>query len=344
MGDEWPAGWYDDPSGVPGQQRWWNGASWTAHVRRQEAGGPDAAAAAPTQALWPAPDRPTEVLEHGPSRGDRGDPWTPYAPEAERAPSSPLPWILGIGGGALLVLVLAIVGIVLLRDDEPAQRSGTSFSGPSPGTTPEPGPTTGGPSSPAPSDPRRVTDAASGLSFARLPDWDDWTGGAQFVGIGTAGQYVVTQQTAPGGGQYVAQVFLGLVDRQVPYAGPDSLQDVTEAVATAVEQTPGAYPPHAVRQVSSQRITVDGRPGWRVRMDLTFTDAEGFTATGERLDVALIDLGDRRLGGVIASIPNDHNDLLPDVDKAYRTLHISKGGAGGAATASPTGPSAGPTA
>jgi hypothetical protein len=80
---------------------------------------------------------------------------------------------------------------------------------------------------------------------------------------------------------------------------------------------------------------VDGRPGWRVRVDLKFTDAKGYTATGERLDVAVIDLGGGRLGGVIASIPNNRKDLLPDVDDAYRTLRIDAGGAGGA-----TGPTA----
>lgn len=47
-------GWYVDPQGQPGQQRWWDGAAWTEHVQ--------VAQAAP-QAPSPAPRRPARVGE-----------------------------------------------------------------------------------------------------------------------------------------------------------------------------------------------------------------------------------------------------------------------------------------
>jgi hypothetical protein len=39
------AGWYSDPSGVPGQLRWWDGARWTDHVTPDPAAVPAAAGA-----------------------------------------------------------------------------------------------------------------------------------------------------------------------------------------------------------------------------------------------------------------------------------------------------------
>jgi hypothetical protein len=239
-------------------------------------------------------------------------------------------WLLGIGGAALALLLIFATGILLLRGGDEPRGSSSSASDPRT-TAPEPERTTSAPTPRQPADPRRVADAASGLSYERLPDWLPWRGEPVFAGVGTAGQYVVTQAQSPSGGQYIAHVFLGLVDQEIPYTGPDDLQSATEALARAVEQTPGAYPPHTVKPVSSKGFTVDGRPGWRVQIDLAFTDAEGYTATGERVDVALVDLGDLRLGGVVASIPNNRNDLLPGVDRAYQTLRIDEGGAGTAA-------------
>lgn len=32
-----PAGWYRDPSGLPAQQRWWDGRGWTDHLRSDPA-------------------------------------------------------------------------------------------------------------------------------------------------------------------------------------------------------------------------------------------------------------------------------------------------------------------
>jgi hypothetical protein len=354
VGDQWPAGWYDDPSGTPRQQRWWNGESWSAQVRSADGGdstGATGATGGPaSEPIWPAPERPTEVLQHGPGWADWDDEWSVYAPPSlpgpaePPAPSMPRRWILGMGGTAIGLVLIALVAVLLTRGgDEPKPAAAPSAGDPSPRES-GPGAPTNPPGRGGPADPSRVSDPASGLSYARLPDWLPWSGAqVTIAGVGTAGQYVVTQQEVPSGGEYIAQVVLGLVDSSViQYDGPDSLQAAAQALSRLAERDPDMYPPHTVAPLPSERITVDGHPGWRVRVDLKFTDAKGYTATGERLDVAVIDLGGKRLGGVLASIPNDRNDLLPDVDEAYRTLRIDAGGVVG--PAGPAGPPTEPTA
>lgn len=37
-----PAGWYADPQGPPGQQRWWDGQQWTDRAAAKKSEGPDA--------------------------------------------------------------------------------------------------------------------------------------------------------------------------------------------------------------------------------------------------------------------------------------------------------------
>lgn len=79
MSDEGRApGWYDDPSGPPGGQRWWNGISWGDQTRWNGPG-----PGANPYAAWGA---------------------TPPTPPPRRR--SPVPWILS----GCLVLVLLVVG------------------------------------------------------------------------------------------------------------------------------------------------------------------------------------------------------------------------------------------
>jgi uncharacterized RDD family membrane protein YckC len=40
-----PPGWYPDPQGSPGSQRWWNGATWTEHVQASGSPPPPSSAA-----------------------------------------------------------------------------------------------------------------------------------------------------------------------------------------------------------------------------------------------------------------------------------------------------------
>ena len=68
-----PAGWYHDPSDS-GAWRWWDGATWTAHVRQKAETAPTPVAVAPV-AVAVATDRPPIILP-------------PAAPQATAAPQA----------------------------------------------------------------------------------------------------------------------------------------------------------------------------------------------------------------------------------------------------------------
>src|ERR1035437_5769593 len=120
-----PAGWYPQPDGT---QRYWDGSAWTEHTAPGAAlATPPAPPAAPVVAVPPAPPVATEPPA----------PPAPPAPPVEAAPPAPpalaappappsqqvayaaipsaaavvkprkrvWPWVLGIGGGILVVVI-----------------------------------------------------------------------------------------------------------------------------------------------------------------------------------------------------------------------------------------------
>jgi hypothetical protein len=137
------AGWYADPSGVPGQLRWWDGSRWTDHVTPDPSavpaattpGGADAHAADghggsadPTQ-----PPPPTGTPDTAPTWGDgsgaswgSGDgtrpPWQVDTPVPSSG-SSVRTWL--IVGAVIGVILIVLVGLLLIG----ALRAGSvSFS------------------------------------------------------------------------------------------------------------------------------------------------------------------------------------------------------------------------
>lgn len=53
------AGWYDDPTGGPGDLRWWDGQQWTEHVRRGQSAPPSSALLPPAPGSTTAGTTPT---------------------------------------------------------------------------------------------------------------------------------------------------------------------------------------------------------------------------------------------------------------------------------------------
>lgn len=203
-----PAGWYDDGHGA---QRWWDGQTWTEHVRPVDAATP-AEPEAPAEPAAPVePEAPTEVYEPAaptqayPPVTPEYPPTAPtqaYPPYATAAPASTAPapgaqayppaaptgsskkwvlWLVGglvalmILGGALFFVVTSLLGSVLNSGSPlPAVTSGPI------GPTSEPGPTSDpGPTEPAPdAEITELTDAERAAAEEVVNRYDAiWSGG-----------------------------------------------------------------------------------------------------------------------------------------------------------------------
>ncbi|GIG21667.1 hypothetical protein Cch01nite_23910 [Cellulomonas chitinilytica] len=95
-------GWYPDPS-VPGQERWWGGQSFTAHVRPSPAGAPAAAPAATAVAAMPT--APPVCTNLAPA------PLTWSADHAQRLSDVPTDLASGRNPRATAALVLGILSV-----------------------------------------------------------------------------------------------------------------------------------------------------------------------------------------------------------------------------------------
>ena len=116
-----PAGWYDDGSG---NQRWWDGTQWTAHVVARPPQAPESHSASPAAPLASTSDADTEIAPFAPpfvlsashaypgSSPDAAQPASVAPAPASLSPTTSLPprrmSVLGLVG-----LILAAVGVVL---------------------------------------------------------------------------------------------------------------------------------------------------------------------------------------------------------------------------------------
>src|SRR4051794_7475187 len=141
MSGQTPPGWYPDPYGTPGLQRWWDGGKWS-----------DSTQSAVPQANTPAPWTPA---------GQAAAPW--QAAQPPRGGGQGALWAL-VGGGGLVALLLVVA--VLLGTgvfDGPKPKPTVCCSSP-PTTSTSPSPDVAGQSPVI----GTITDSDSGLSFAKL--------------------------------------------------------------------------------------------------------------------------------------------------------------------------------
>ena len=286
------------------------------------AGSPTAPAAAPG---WPQP--PPASPPPGAPPGPPGS----GPPEAPGASSRRLPLIIG---GAAVVLLLVAVGVFLATrngDDTIDARPPTSTAdegeeaeeSDESTTTAGDGSTT---TSLEESEPSPTSDRISigVLSYQALGgDWEP-LGPAVSVLPGAAGQVHITQENTPTpGGTFVASVVIGLLPPDVPYTGPNDLEPAALALSESIVSTSGAYPEGTtVEPVSAEPRQVDGHPAFVVRLQLTYA-VEGLNATGETVQIAVIDTG-ALPGAFWGSVPNDAPQLLPDMEAAFSSLTVDE--------------------
>lgn len=283
-------GWYDDPDGAPGRQRWWNGGSWSELTQARPGAAHDEASSS------------YGVLEMGhPDRPSRPRPW--------------LPWMIVAAAALVVVLAVSLLissrGTTSVADPPVAVPSGPSGStGPTwpSGPTLAPGTT-------------RIVDPSAGISYAYLGDgWQGW----DFPGHGEMssvhGQYIVTQESVPGGGEFIAECSSGPLGGQFPVGGPQDYPAAIEAVANSFRAN--YYPaPNTRQQLRSEPVTVAGRPGYLLQFDLSW-DIAGYDSTGERVTLLLLDAGRPRPALLYISIPDTHGELYGVIDEVLGSVEL----------------------
>ncbi len=134
------------------------------------------------------------------------------------------------------------------------------------------------------------------------------------------GQYIVTQPTVPDGGQFIAECSSGLLAEQFGAADPAQYASLIEPVSQSFRAN--YYPgPNELDVLSSEPVTVAGRPGYLLKFDLTW-DVAGYDSTGERVALLLLDTGKPRPAVVYVSVPNTHAELYGVIDQVIASIEL----------------------
>jgi hypothetical protein len=289
-------GWYPDPDGQPGRERWWDGAGWTDRTRR-----------------------PDDELA-----GYRGrPPW-----QRSRG-------LVLLATLAVTVLALVGV-VVLTRGGNPSGTPDAALSTTDgPPEQPEPSasplscptaPATFIPPAATPPPPAsrgaRVSDAGSGISYAGqgepwLPWKDIWVT-PQLNARFTTGYFQVTERSTPGG-EYYATVLSGTVSTRVADAPQEETRCIAEHLA---EDVRGAYypDPNLRRTIEAHPVSVDGRAGYLIRYHLSF-DVKGYAAKGEQVGVLVLNVGRPSLAALYVSIPDTVRAFDYVIDQVFASVH-----------------------
>jgi hypothetical protein len=177
------------------------------------------------------------------------------------------------------------------------------------------------PGNPFPPGTVRVFDQEAGISYPWLGDgWSEWDREPQIETTSTAGQYLVTQEDAPGA-VFIAQCTSGPLSAGYGWGGGSgTLQGTVEAVADQVRTR--YYPgPNEQEVLRSEARTVDGVDAWLYEFDLSW-DVAGYDATGERAALLLIDVGKPAPALLYLSIPNTHAELYGTIDRVLDDVDV----------------------
>ncbi|ROO89592.1 uncharacterized protein DUF2510 [Actinocorallia herbida] len=298
MNGQTPPGWYPDPYGNPGLQRWFDGTQWT---QATQPTGPSAPSSWQPQAGGTPP--PWQ-----PQAGGTPQPWQPPS----GGPGTPAPWGAGqpvpgpprqnnrgllmiLGGAGVLVVVIALVAVLIsvLSDDDPEP------------PVVLPTPTSQGSKSPVTG---TIDDSDSGLSWPKLGG--DWTEPADPEGDDShglhTGQTAIAQKAYDGVGDYYASVYGGVLPESVTYAGGAGADLEAPAKAWFEMIEPDFYPEHETTETASRVSSVSGKKAWYYEAVLKFPQAadKKWNFTTERVIIVLVDRPGSRPAGVYLSLPD----------------------------------------
>lgn len=295
-------GWYSDPNGGS-DLRWWDGSAWTDHTSPPLDAAP---VGAPPGGAPPFP---------APSPGVPGG----FPPQPQQGGSNRNVLIVA---GAIVAAVLIVGGAAVFSggDDDSAQTTTTTTEADTTTTTETDETTT---TTAPPADSELVS--SNGLSFTRLPDpWEDWaTGGRGEIHEleDDAGQFVVVQEQAPSGGQWIGNLLIGDLADTISYTGDADLATATQDLSA---QLIASYYVEGSQSsiVRETDVTIDGHPGYFMHHELTFAQ-EGLETTREKVVVVVIETGQSRPSVFYASIPYNRIDLNEGMDEVYSSLRVN---------------------
>ncbi|MDQ4037003.1 MAG: DUF2510 domain-containing protein [Actinomycetota bacterium] len=298
MSDTSTAGWYPDPEGRAGLERWWNGLGWSESVRWVSGAGGTLTAQVPE----PQPYQTQYQARAGPSHQE------PTAVTGQGRPARSGSKTAWLGWIATAAVVTLLIGVVILRGGSNQPEP----SGPAPGAAAEP--------ETRPPGQTRIVDEEAGVAYPYLGTyWLEFVNEVQET-TSTAGQYIVTQEQVPTGGQFIAQVTSGPLQPSFGYAGPISFGTTIAAVQSSVRVN--YYPaPNEIEILRDQAVTVDGAAGYLLEFNLSW-DVAGYDSTGERAALVLIETRRPAPALMYVSIPNTHAELYGIVDRVIAEIDV----------------------
>jgi hypothetical protein len=257
-----------------------------------------------------------------------------------------LPWVLGGGAVAILLVVALVIGLSFVNrgDNTPSAADSeipSSTVEPSdPLVTPplETPPPTPDPSStdfpavlPQPKG-NVITDPRTGLSYAFpgspwvVPTWAELNGNGRpdpNFPVWSGGYEAVSQKNYDGQNHdWVGQVLTARLPEVFDYSGPADLRNIAGSVLTNYQ---GFYysPPHKKRIVKDTAIEVSGKKAWMLRFEMDFTDQSkksGWKFKKEQGVFVVVDQGaGERPSLLYASVPDNLDTSVID-----RVLHSLK--------------------
>ena len=137
----------------------------------------------------------------------------------------------------------------------------------------------------------------------------------------TAGQFVVVQENAPSGGQWIGNLLIGDLGPSITYSGTADLANSAQLLTN--ELVASYYVEGATATtILNTPIEIDGHPAHFIHTELSFAQA-GLDTTNEKVIVVLIDTGASRPSVFWASITYNRVELNDGMDQVYRSLVVN---------------------